>query len=117
MSYVDFFCLPLPKGKEEEYQLLAARFSSIMKEHGLLSFCEALADDVPRGQVTDFFRSVAATENETVIAAFYVWPDKATRDKGWELGMKDPRMNHDPAAMPFDGKRMFWGGFKPLIDG
>ncbi|MEN9578588.1 MAG: hypothetical protein RJA70_1597, partial [Pseudomonadota bacterium] len=103
MSYVDFFCLPLPKDKEEEYRLLAARFASVMKDFGLVSFCEAIADDVPRGKVTDWFRAVAAEETETVVAAFYVWPDKATRDKAWDLGMKDPRINHDPAAMPFDG--------------
>jgi uncharacterized protein YbaA (DUF1428 family) len=88
----------------------------VMKEHGLIRYCEALADDVPRGKVTDWYRAVDAKENETVVASFAVWPDKATRDKAWELGMKDPRLNMAPKDMPFDGMRMFWGGFKPLID-
>ena len=87
-----------------------------MKEHGLLRYCEALADDVPRGKVTDFYRAVDAKEGETVVAAFVVWPDKATRDKAWEKGMKDPRLKMDPKDMPFDGMRMFWGGFKPIVE-
>ncbi len=104
-------------GKDVSVYKMAKLFSTIMKEHGLLHYCEAIADDVPRGKVTDFYRSVIAEDGESVVAAFYVWPDRATRDKAWDLGMKDPRMKHDPAAMPFDGKRMFWGGFRPLIEG
>lgn len=116
MSYVDFFCVPLPQGKEDIYRQQAEQFASVLKEHGLLSYCEALADDVPRGKVTDFYRAVAAKEGETVVTAFAVWPDKATRDKAWELAMKDPRMQTDPKELPFDGMRMFWGGFKPLVE-
>lgn len=114
MPYVDFFCLPLPKGNEEAYRKQAELFASVMKDYGVLSYCEAVADDVPRGKVTDFFRAVEAKDDETVVAAFMVWPDKATRDKAWDLGMKDPRMPTDPKDMPFDGMRMFWGGFKPI---
>jgi uncharacterized protein YbaA (DUF1428 family) len=117
MSYVDFFCLPLPIAKEAEYRELASRFSKIMKDYGLITFCEAIADDVPRGKLTDWYRAAAAVEGETVVAAFYLWPDKETRDRAWDLGMKDPRMGHDPALLPFDGKRMFWGGFRPLVGG
>jgi uncharacterized protein YbaA (DUF1428 family) len=80
-----------------------------------LSFCEAVAEDVPRGKTTDFYRAVAAQEGETVVAAFYIWPDKQTRDKAWELSIKDPRVSQDPSAMPFDAIRMFWGGFRPLL--
>jgi uncharacterized protein YbaA (DUF1428 family) len=116
MSYFDFFCLPMPKVNEAKYREMAVVFAQVMKEHGMLSFCEAVADDVPRGKVTDFYRAVQAKENETVVAAFYCWPDKATRDKAWDLGMKDPRMTHDPEKMAFDGMRMFWGGFKPIIE-
>jgi uncharacterized protein YbaA (DUF1428 family) len=115
MSYVDFFCLPLPQGSEAIYRQQAEQFASVMKEHGLLSYCEALADDVPKGKVTDFYRAVEAKDSETVVAAFAVWPDKATRDRAWELCMKDPRLKMEPKDMPFDGKRMFWGGFKPLV--
>ncbi|WP_141731847.1 DUF1428 domain-containing protein [Oligoflexus tunisiensis] len=116
MSYVDFFCLPLPKGKETEYKAQAEVFATVMKEHGMIHYCEALADDVPRGNVTDYYRAVQANENETVVAAYCVWPDKATRQKAWDVAMKDPRMNMAPESMPFDGKRMFWGGFKPILE-
>jgi uncharacterized protein YbaA (DUF1428 family) len=117
MSYLDFFCLPLAKGKEEEYRKMAALFSTVMKDYGLISFCEAIAHDVPKGEVTDFYRAVKATENETVVACYYIWPDKATRDRAWDLGMKDPRIDHTPKPDIFDGMRMFWGGFTPLVQG
>jgi len=117
MSYVDFVCLPIEESKVDAYKPIIEVFATIMKEHGLLEYCEALADDVQRGKVTDFYRAVDAKEGETVIAAFMKWPDKATRDKAWEVGMKDPRMEKlGPDAMPFDGKRMFWGGFKTLFE-
>lgn len=117
MSYVDFFCLPLPKGNEAKYKAQAEVFAAVMKEHGMLRYCEAVADDVPHGKVTDFYRSVNATDDETVVAAYCMWPDKKTRDTAWDVAMKDPRLaNHGPESMPFDGKRMFWGGFKPLLE-
>jgi uncharacterized protein YbaA (DUF1428 family) len=115
MSYVDFFCLPLPQDNVEVYRAQAERFASVMKEHGLLNYCEAVADDVQRGKVTDFYRAVAAKDGETVVAAYLLWPDKATRDKAWEVAMKDPRLKMEPKDMPFDGMRMFWGGFKPIV--
>jgi uncharacterized protein YbaA (DUF1428 family) len=118
MAYVDFFCLPLTESKLDEYKKHVEVFATVMKDYGLLRYCEALADDVPRGKVTDFYRAVAATEGETVVAAYAVWPDKATRDKAWAESMKDPRMSAmgGPENMPFDGKRMFWGGFKPFVE-
>jgi uncharacterized protein YbaA (DUF1428 family) len=116
MSYVDFFCLPLPKGKEAEYKKAAETFASVMKEQGLLSYVEAVADDVPHGKVTDFYRAVDAQDSETVVASYCTWPDKSTRDKAWEVAMKDPRLEEQSKNMVFDGKRMFWGGFKPLVE-
>lgn len=117
MSYVDFFSLPLPKGNEAEYKKLAQIFADVMKPLGLIKYIEAVADDVPRGQVTDFYRAVAATEEETVVTAFALWPDKTTRDHAWAEGMKDPRMAEmDGHKRVFDGKRMYWGGFKPIIE-
>lgn len=117
MSYVDFFSLPLPKGNEAEYAKLAQVFAEVMKPLGLIKYIEALADDVPRGQVTDFYRAVIATDEETVVNAFAVWPDKETRDRAWAEGMKDPRMAEmDGHKRVFDGKRMHWGGFKPIIE-
>jgi len=116
MAYVDFFCLPLPSGNVDTYLRQAEVFGTVMKEHGALKYCEAIADDVPRGTVTDFYRAVESKEGETVVAAYIVWPDKQTRDKAWAESMKDPRLAGGPDSMPFDAKRMFWGGFKPLLE-
>lgn len=118
MSYVDFFCVPLHKSKESAYIAQIKIFGQVMKEHEMLSYCEAASDDVPRGKVTDFYRAVDAKDDEAVVAAFCTWPDKATRDKAWELGMKDPRLNtlNNPEDRPFDGKRMIYGGFKPIFE-
>lgn len=117
MSYVDFFCLPLEVNKESEYKEMAEVFATVMKEQGPLKYCEAVADDVPRGEVTDFYRAVEAKDGETVVSAFCTWPDKETRDRAWEVAMKDPRLaDMKPENMPFDGKRMFWGGFRPIIE-
>jgi uncharacterized protein YbaA (DUF1428 family) len=118
MAYVDFFCVPLPEGNLEVYKQHAEVFASVMKDFGMLQYCEAIADDVPRGKVTDFYRAVAAAEGETVVAAYVVWPDRATRDRAWAESMKDPRFANmgGPENMPFDGKRMFWGGFKPFLE-
>ena len=116
MSYVDFFCLPIKEENLEAYNKTAQVFATVMSENGMLQYWEASADDVPKGDVTDFFRAVKADETETVVAGFATWPDKATRDKGWEAMMKDPRCaDMKPENLPFDGKRMFWGGFKPFI--
>jgi len=117
MSYVDFFSLPLPTANEAEYKKLAHVFAEVMKPLGLIKYIEALADDVPRGEVTDFYRAVAAKEGETVVAAFALWPDKETRDRAWAEAMKDPRMTEmDGHKRVFDGKRMYWGGFKPILE-
>lgn len=117
MAYVDFFMVPLPRENEAEYKKMAVRFLEVMKDFGLLHYCEAQADDVPHGKVTDFYRAVAATETETVVCAFAVWPDKKTRDHAWEQGMKDPRMTStETDKNVFDGKRMVYGGFAPLLE-
>lgn len=117
MSYVDFFIVPLPAGNKTEYQEQAQIFANVMKDFGLIRYCEALADDVPRGKVTDFYRAVEATEEETVVAAFALWPDKKTRDHAWSEGMKDPRLaSIDGHKRLFDGKRMVYGGFSPFVE-
>ena len=116
MSYVDGFILPLPKGKEDEYLKLAETFASKSKAQGALGTIEALGDNLEHGHTTDFFRAVQATDDENVILSFILWPDKDTRDKAWEKLMADPDMQPGAQPMPFDGKRMFWGGFKPLLN-
>ena len=84
------------------------------KELGARRSVEAWSDDVPDGKVTDFKRSVKAEPGEAVVFSFIEWPDKATRDAGWAKMMEDESMQ--PNDMPFDGKRMFWGGFKPVVE-
>jgi uncharacterized protein YbaA (DUF1428 family) len=117
MSYADFFVLPLPPGNEEEYKSQIKIFAEVMKDFGLLYYCEAVAADVPRGELTDFYKAVAAQGDETVVAAFSLWPDKETRDRAWNEGMKDPRLaGLDGHKRLFDGKRMIYGAFKPLFE-
>lgn len=117
MAYYDFFALPLPRSNEDQYKKQVQVFLDVMKEFGMLGYCEAVADDVPRGKTTDFYRAVAATEEETVVTAFAVWPDKETRNRAWAEGMKDPRLAQlDGHMQLFDGKRLIYGGFNPLIE-
>ena len=92
-------------------QKMAAKF----KEHGALRVVEAWGDDVPDGKVTDYNRAVKAEDGENIVYSYVEWPDKATRDAGWEKIMADPSMKPS-GDMPFDGKRMFWGGFEPILD-
>ena len=116
MSYIDGFVVPLPNGKEDEYRKMAETFARKAKDQGAIGSVEAVGDDLQRGKTTDFFMAVKAEDNENVVFSFILWPDKATRDKGWEKIMADPDMQPGAQPMPFDGKRMFWGGFKPLVN-
>ena len=116
MSYIDGFILPLPNGKEEEYRKQAETFARKASDHGAIGTVEAIGDGLEHGNVTDFYRAVQAEEGENVVFSFIIWPDKATRDASWEKLMADPEMQPGVVDMPFDGKRMFWGGFKPLVN-
>jgi uncharacterized protein YbaA (DUF1428 family) len=113
-GYTDGFIVPVPEGKTEAYRELAAKMSKYFLEQGAFRVIEALSDDVDRGEVTDFYRSVQAEEGEKVVFSFIEWPDKATRDAGWAKMMEEDPGKGEP--MPFDGKRMFWGGFDPIFD-
>jgi uncharacterized protein YbaA (DUF1428 family) len=115
-GYVDGFILPVPEGKREAYREMAQKASAIFLEHGAVRVVEALGDDVPEGKVTDYRRSVKQEDGEEVVYSWIEWPDKATRVAGWEKVMADERMKPDHDNMPFDGKRMFWGGFEVLVD-
>jgi uncharacterized protein YbaA (DUF1428 family) len=95
---------------------MAEKFASKARETGALGCVEALGDGLEHGHTTDFFRSVQAQDGENVVFSFIVWPDKATRDAGWEKLMHDPELQPGPQGMPFDGRRMFWGGFKPFVN-
>ena len=114
MSYIDGFILPLKDDKLDEYKVMAEMFARKAAEFGALGSVEALGDGLEHGHTTDFYRAVQAQDGENIVFSFVVWPDKATRDAGWEKIMGDPEMQPG-GEMPFDGKRMFWGGFKPFV--
>ncbi|RZJ02528.1 MAG: DUF1428 domain-containing protein [Brevundimonas sp.] len=116
MSYVDGFVVPVPAGKKDAYKAAAKTAQAVFKEHGATRVVECWGEDVPDGKVTDFKRSVKATEDEVVVFSWVEWPDKATRDAGQKKVMEDDRMQN-MADMPFDGQRMIWGGFAVMLDG
>ena len=116
MGYADGFVVPVPDGNKEAYRAMAAKASVVFKEYGATRVVEAWGDDVPDGKVTDYKRAVKAEPNENVVYSFIEWPSKEARNAGWEKVMADERMKPDHDNMPFDGKRMFWGGFSPVID-
>jgi uncharacterized protein YbaA (DUF1428 family) len=115
-AYVDGFVVPVPEGNREAYREMAQKASAIFLEFGAVRVVEALGDDVPEGKITDYRRAVKQEGGEDVVYSWIEWPDKATRVSGWEKVMKDDRMKPDHDKMPFDGKRMFWGGFEVLVD-
>ena len=114
-GYTDGWVVPVPKDKRDAYRELATRMAPLFREHGANRIVEAWGDDVKRGEVTDFYRAVKAEDDENVVFSLIEWPDKATRDSAWEKIMKDERMQPQGDA-PFDGKRMFWGGFEKILD-
>ena len=114
-QYTDGFIVPVPEGKRDAYQAMAAKMAKVFRQHGANRVIEAIGDDVSHGKVTDFYRAVKAEDDEKVVFSFIEWPDKATRDTAWEKIMADENMKPD-GDMPFDGKRMFWGGFEPIFD-
>lgn len=117
MAYVDCFVLPLPKSRLEEYRALAELGASVWREHGALEYREWIADDVPPGELTSFPLSVKLQEDETVVVAWAVFDSRAARDAANVKIMEDPRLADmmKPGGVPFDGKRMFFGGFAPLV--
>jgi uncharacterized protein YbaA (DUF1428 family) len=118
MHYFDGFVVPVPKKKMEAYRRMAKTASKVWREHGALEYVECVADDVKPGKVTSFPQSVKLKPGETVVFAYVVYKSRAQRDRVMAKVMKDPRLAKmmDPKTMPFDGKRMFWGGFKGLIE-
>jgi uncharacterized protein YbaA (DUF1428 family) len=116
MGYADGFVLPVPEEKKEAYRALAAKAAPIFQEHGATRIVEAWGDDVRDGKVTDFKRAVKAKDGENVVFSWIEWPSKEARVAGWEKVMADERMKPDHDNMPFDGQRMFWGGFQPILD-
>jgi uncharacterized protein YbaA (DUF1428 family) len=117
MHYVDGYVVPVPKNKIAAYRSMARKAGKIWREHGALQFTECVADDVKPGKVTSFPQSVKLKSGETVVFSWIVFKSRAQRDRVNAKVMKDPRLaKMDPKAMPFDAKRMFWGGFKTLVE-
>ena len=116
MVYVDGFVVPVAAGTtREQYAAFAEKMGRIVIEAGATRLVETWGDDVPDGKVTDFKRSVNAEPGENIVFSWIEWPSKEVRDAANKRMMEDPRMK-PPADMPFDGKRMIFGGFLPLLD-
>ena len=116
MTYVEGFVLAVPAAAKEAYCQHAAKAAPLFKEFGAARMVEAWGDDVPDGKVTDFKGAVQATADEVVVFSWFEYPDKATRDAANAKMMSDPRMKEMGADMPFDGKRMIFGGFAVVAD-
>ena len=118
MGYVDGFVVPVPKRKLEAYRRVARTAGKVWRDHGALAYLEAVADDVKPGKHTSFPQSVKLKPGEVVVFAYIIYKSRKARDRINAKVMKDKRFEKymDPKAMPFDGKRMFWGGFKVLVE-
>jgi uncharacterized protein YbaA (DUF1428 family) len=118
MQYVDGYVVPVPKKNLQTYRRMAQKAAKVWREHGALEYIECVADDVKPGKYTSFPQSVKLKTGETVVAAYIVYKSRAHRDRVNAKVMKDSRLADmmDPKALPFDAKRMFWGGFKVLVE-
>lgn len=116
MTYVDGFVVPISRKKLDAYKKLARLGAKVWREHGALSYVEAIGDDVPVGKVTSFPRSVKLQDDEVVIFSFITYKSRAHRDAVMKKVMADERLKPDMSNMPFDGKRMIWGGFKAFVE-
>ena len=114
-AYIDGWVVPVPTSKRDAYRELSAQNAKYFREYGATRLVEAFGDDVHKGEVTDFYRAVKAADGESVVFSFIEWPDKATRDAAWPKVMEDERMR-PTGDIPFNGQRMFWGGFEKILD-
>lgn len=115
MAYVDGFVIAVPTANRQAFRDHAAEFAPIFREFGATRVVECWGDDVPEGKLTSFPMAVKRREDETVVFSWIEWPDKATRDAAMEKMRSDPRFPGE-TPMPFDGKRMIFGGFEPVVD-
>lgn len=115
--YVDGFLLPVPKGRVEDYRKLAQQAAAVWKEHGAVAYFEGVADDVPAGEHASFPQAVQLKDDEVVVFAWIVFRSRAHRDEVNAKAMADPRLaGVDPKTLPFDARRMMWGGFSSLVE-
>ncbi|WP_339929814.1 DUF1428 domain-containing protein [uncultured Brevundimonas sp.] len=115
MPFLDITVIPVPKANKAAYLEHSHASTPIFKENGATRVTETWGEDIPDGKVTDFKKAVQLKDDETVAVGWITWPDKATRDAGWEKMMQDERLS--AMSMPFDGKRMIFAGFDVLLDG
>jgi uncharacterized protein YbaA (DUF1428 family) len=118
MSYVDGYVLPVPSANVEAYRKLARKAGKVWIEHGALQVMECVADDVKPGKLTSFPQAVKLKADEVVFFSWIIYKSRRDRDRINKKVMEDPRLADmmDPKALPFDAKRMFWGGFKPAVE-
>lgn len=116
MTYIDGMIAPVAKDKKAAYLDHARKAGEIFKEYGALGIVECWGDDVPDGKLTSLPMAVKLEPGETVVLSWITWPDKATRDEGMKKVMEDARMHSKEMAMPFDGKRMIFGGFEKISE-
>lgn len=117
MTYVDGFIVAVKKDKVDDYKRVAELACAVWKEYGAIDYVEALADDVSVGELTSFPRAVKLEEDEIVVFSYITYPSREVRDDCMKKVMEDPRMKADMENMPFDGKRMIYGGFKAIVEG
>lgn len=116
MFYVDGFVTAVPTENRERYEKFALVAAAVFKECGAINIVECWGDDVPEGKITSFPMAVKLEPNETVVFSWITWPTRSARDEGMKKSMEDPRMQSMSDSMPFDGKRMIFGGFQAFID-
>ena len=116
MTYIEGFALAVPTANKEKFREHSRQFADIVSDFGVKRQVEAWANDVPHGQATDFYRAVAAKEDETVVFSWFEYPSKEARDRANEQFRSDPRMQEVGGTMPFDGKRMIMGGFETIVE-
>ena len=116
MSYVDGFVVAVPKDNIPAYKKLATKAGKVWREYGALAYVECVGDDVPVGKLTSFTKAVKLKDGEVVVFSWIVYKSRSHRDAVLKKVMADPRMKMDMSTMPFDGKRMIYGGFKPIVE-
>ncbi|GAM60317.1 hypothetical protein JCM19232_650 [Vibrio ishigakensis] len=116
MQYVDGFLAAVPTDKKQEYIEHASMAAEVFRDYGAIRLVENWGDDVPDGEVTSMPMAVQCKPGETVVMSWIIWPSKEARDAGIEGAMKDPRLDPSKNPMPFDGKRLIYGGFETVVD-
>jgi uncharacterized protein YbaA (DUF1428 family) len=116
MTYIDGFVVAVPTANRDAYREHAEKAAPVFKEHGALKIVECWGDDVPDGKLTSFPMAVRKKDDETVVFSWIVWPSKQARDEGMKKVMTDPRIQPNANPMPFDGKRLIFGGFEVLVE-